>query len=265
MESKAESKLTSKNLPPEGFVPDWPCAPSVKSFITYRQGGNGIAPYASNNLALHVGDDIETVLKNRRQLMRQLGLSTPPVWLNQVHGNHIVAAAHFDTAPRADGCVSDGYGVACTVLTADCLPILFSDNEGTQVAAIHAGWRGLAVGAIATALARFNAPPAEIMAYLGPAIGQQHYEVGADVVEALTEEATLDYGGAMRPSDDPVRADAGHVMLDLYGIARVQLESLGVSAIYGGDRCTFAEDEHFYSYRRDGQTGRMASMIWLSR
>lgn len=246
-----------------GYVPDWPCPETVKSFITCRRGGHSQTPYDSNNLALHVGDKVKAVLANRCQLMDELGLSTPPVWLNQVHGNTIVPARHFDTPPNADGCYSDGYGVACTVLTADCLPILFCNRAGTRVAAIHAGWRGLQMGIIDTLLTFFDDPRREILVYLGPAISRAHYEVGPEIIEELAEGRELDLASVTEPSPDPEKAAAGHVLLDLAGVARLQLNAAGVEAVYGGDRCTFEEEQSFYSYRRDGETGRMASLIWL--
>lgn len=239
-----------------GFQPDWPAPPGVRSFISYRSGGLSQGPYASNNLGHHVGDDPDAVRENRERLRRHLGIDEP-VWLNQVHGTRIVRAEAVGHLPEADGSTTQERGRVCAVLSADCLPVLLCDSAGTQVAAVHCGWRGLAEGILAQAIAEFASPASELLAYLGPAIGPRRYEVGAEVRDALAR--SVDYDAFSKPvADKP-----NHFLVDLYAVARAQLHSAGLTAIYGGGRCTFDEEEHFFSYRRDGVTGRMASLIWL--
>lgn len=257
-----------------GFEPVWPAPKSVRSFITYRGSNDkdknaaamSSANYGSFNLATHVGDSPENVAHNRKKLMDQLNLQTPPVWLNQIHGN-VVVKANPKILADADGVVTSEKGVACAVLTADCLPILLCDREGTKVAALHGGWRGLATGIIEAGVKQFSTQPSELLAYLGPAIGPQNYEVGEEVVSALlstlsaqASTATDDYNQIAQPNQHK----PGHFYLNLYAVAQAQLKSLGITAIYGGDFCTYAQTSHFFSYRREGQCGRMASLIWIS-
>ncbi len=248
-----------------GFIPDWPVPAQVKSFVTYRTGGHSRAPYQSNNLALHVGDDPEQVIKNREALAKTLQLKTDPLWLEQVHGTELVRLdintqhLYLKNAPalKADGCIATGVSMPCVVMTADCLPLLFADEFGRQVAAIHCGWKGLAAGLISKTLKHFDCDPAELIVYLGPAISQKYYEVSADVELALAKTA---------PSFSVSQAVAGkpnHYLLDLYAVAKAQLQLAGVTRVFGGDRCVFQESDYFYSYRREGVTGRMASLVWI--
>lgn len=239
-----------------GFQPNWPAPAGVRSFISHRRGGQSSGPYASNNLGNHVGDDADAVQENRRRLCHHLGIDEP-VWLNQVHGRKIVWADAVPGLTDADGSTTRERGRVCAVLSADCLPVLLCDAAGTQVAAVHCGWRGLVQGILAQAMAEFVSPAAELLAYLGPAIGPRHYEVGAEVQAALGQ--TID----SISFSTPVANKPGHYLVDLYALARSQLQSAGVTSIYGGTRCTYEEKEYFYSYRRDGVTGRMASLIWL--
>ena len=243
---------------------NWPLPPTVRACITTRRGGVSQAPYESNNLALHVGDVPAAVTANRQHLCESLGLKKTPQWLEQVHGVK-VAMAHADGQVKtADACYTSEPGLACVVMTADCLPILVCDQQGTQVAAIHAGWRSLAKGIIARTLQKFNGPGSQLMAYLGPAISQPHFEVGIEVLEAFFKMArnaqhSDDIAQAFKPGLRPL-----HFYADIYALARAELNALGVSAIYGGDYCTYADSDRFFSYRRDKTTGRMASLIWLS-
>lgn len=252
------------HLSPECVWPEWPVPANVKAVITTRLGGCSEAPYDSNNMALHVGDDPQRVMANRARLCDQLGLTLEPQWLEQVHGIKVVAAQADGLVRTADGCITRQPGLACTVMTADCLPLLLCDQAGTQVAAVHAGWRGLASGIVREALAQFACAPKEVLVYLGPAISQPHFEVGIDVLEgfyaaALTTAHCEAMTAAFRPSlSAPMKFHA-----DLYALARAELQALGVTQIFGGDACSFANSQHFYSYRRDGQTGRMVSAIWL--
>lgn len=246
----------------QGITPNWPVPANVRSYITTRVGGVSVSPYASNNLGLHVGDDPESVVKNRVQLSSESGLAQTPQWLEQVHGVKVVNAKSDGVVRTADGSYSDQPGQACLVMTADCLPMLLCDKQGTQVAALHCGWRSLAKGICARGLQKFTANPGDILAYLGPAISQPHFEVGVDVLEAFfkaarsqehAEHIATAFVSARRPL---------HFYADIYALARAELHSLGVTAIYGGDYCTYTDESRFYSFRRDKVTGRMASLIW---
>lgn len=238
---------------------DWPAPARVRAIATTRHGGVSTGAYASFNLATHCGDRPSSVAENRARLTTRHRL--PRVcWLNQVHGTHVVEATATDgEPPTADASWSRNTGFACAVLTADCLPVLICDRAGTMVAAAHCGWRGLAGGVLEELLRRLPVGAADLMAWFGPAIGPARYQIGADVREALL--ARLDRSvvdTALGPSDAPDKWQA-----DLYAIARCQLSSLGVPEIYGGGLCTY-RDARFYSHRRDGVTGRMATLIWLS-
>ena len=235
--------------------PDWPAPPGVFSRMTTREGGISRPPWASLNLGDHVGDDPRHVAENRARLRRQL--PAEPFWLQQVHSANVVEAG--SGMIEADAAFSRRSGCVCSVLTADCLPVLFCDRAGSVVAAAHAGWRGLAHGVLEATVAAMQVPPAEILAWMGAAIGPQAFEVGDDVRQAFVSrhaEAAI----AFRPAS---AAASGKWLADMYQLARIRLQHAGVSSIYGGGRCTFSEADHFYSYRRDGVTGRMASLIWL--
>lgn len=246
-----------------GITPDWPAPAGVRAFISTRAGGISLPPYASNNLGLHVGDNPEHVASNRAKLSIQLGLKGSPQWLEQIHGVKVVNAKTDGVVRTADGSYSNQPNHPCLVMTADCLPILLCDKQGAQVAALHCGWRSLAKGICVRGLQKFSATPGDILAYLGPAISQPHFEVGVDVLEAFfkaarsqehAEHIAMAFVSAHRPL---------HFYADIYALARAELNALGVTAIYGGDYCTYADESRFYSYRRDKVTGRMASLIWL--
>lgn len=239
------------------IVPDWPAPANVRALQTTRQGGRSTAPFDSLNLGSHVGDDALTVVANRNLL--NPFVPTEPVWLEQVHGTHVILAEHATCVPRADACVSRRANAVCTVMTADCLPVLLCDEAGSVVGAAHAGWRGLADGVIEATVDAMQVKPSSLMAWLGPAIGPHAFEVGDEVREIFTQH-------------DPDAASAFQLhgnkyLADIPALARLRLRALGVDAkrIYGGDLCTYNDAERFYSYRRDGKTGRMATMIWLSR
>jgi YfiH family protein len=243
--------------------PDWPAPANVRSCLTTRSGGISVAPYASNNLGLHVGDDAQAVAHNRQQLCDQLGLTQNPQWLEQIHGVKVIDARSDGLVRTADGSFTTQVGVACVVMTADCLPILLCDKQGTQIAALHCGWRSLAGGICAGGLDKFNCARSDLLAYLGPAISQVHFEVGIDVLEAFFAVARNprhadEIAAAFIPGTRPL-----HFYADIFALARAELKALGVTAIYGGGHCTFIEEELFYSFRRDKATGRMASLIWL--
>ncbi len=246
------------------FLPlHWPVPDNVGFAISTRTKGVSESCYAQNNLAFHVNDVEDCVIANRQSMQNHLQLAMQPQWLEQVHGVNVVKAKSDGVVRTADGCITTVKGLACTVLTADCLPVLMCDTKGQQVAAVHAGWRGLAKGVLTSALAQFNAPPNEVLVFLGPAISSEYFEVGVEVLEAFfdtakTNEHSNAIAQAISPSSKPL-----HFYADLYALARASLLASGVVAIEGGAHCTYREEETFYSYRRDGETGRMASLIWL--
>lgn len=242
------------------ITPDWPAPANVHALITERQGGVSAGPFASFNMAGHVGDDASAVLENRKRLHALTGVREWQ-WLDQVHGTAVVSAMRQNSMLVADGSYTAESQLGLAVLTADCLPLLLCNKSGTQVAAVHAGWRGLSAGIVANAVDRFDCPAEDILVYLGPAISALAFEVGPEVREvflALGEHYGQDWQGAFAPSASP-----NHFFADLYQLARRQLSALGVQQVYGGIGCTFSEKERFYSFRRDGETGRMASVIWL--
>lgn len=245
------------------IVPDWPAPAGVRAVSTTRRGGVSSGAFASLNLGFHPGDAAAAVAANRAALVTALRLPTLPAWLRQVHGGTVLDATAFAadpaTLPEADASIARAPGAVCVVMTADCLPVLLCDRAGREVAAAHAGWRGLARGVLANAVAAFDAAPPALLAWLGPAIGPAAYEVGDEV---RAEFLTLDPGNAGCFVPSP----AGRWLADLYRLARRQLIALGLdrAAVYAAaDRCTYSEPEWFYSYRRDGSSGRMASLIWL--
>ena len=241
----------------EGWiVPDWPAPATVRALSTTRAGGVSAAPYASLNLGTHVGDDPVCVAANRTLLRRVV--PHEPCWLNQVHGTTVVDAASVVGVPNADASLSRVRGAVCVVMTADCLPLLLCDRSGTVVGAAHAGWRGLHGGVIEATVRAMGVAPAELLAWLGPAIGPQAFEVG-DEVRAAFVGVDGRAEAAFRSAGQP-----GKWLADLYLLARQRLAALGVSGIYGGDCCTVSDAARFFSYRRDGVTGRMASLIWLA-
>jgi YfiH family protein len=238
------------------IFPDWPAPETVRAVSTTRQHGVSVSPYDSFNLASHVGDNQAHVEQNRQRLCQDLELVGKPHWLDQIHGCDVVSLDESAHVPTADGSFSQEPGQACVVLTADCLPVLICNRQGTEVAAVHAGWRGLAGGIIRVAIEKFSSPADQLMVWLGPAIGPQAFEVGQDVFDAFVS-----------PMPDATQAfqarGGGHWLADLYQLARLQLSQLGVDEVYGGEFCTHSEPSRFYSFRRDGVTGRMASMIWI--
>lgn len=238
--------------------PDWPVAPNVRVLSTLRTGGVSEGPYASFNLAAHVGDDPEAVAANRRLLRESAQLPGEPLWLEQVHGCAVVRhAGGAGTPPRADASVAFGPGQVCAVMTADCLPVVLADQAGTRIGVAHAGWRGLLGGVLQAAIAALEVPAAQLVAWLGPAIGPAAFEVGPEVRDA--------YRARDAGSDACFVPNAsGRYQADLYGLATRVLESAGVAGVHGGGWCTHAEASRFFSFRRDGTTGRMATLAWLA-
>jgi len=239
------------------LVPDWPVPQRVRAVTTTRHGGVSRGAWRSMNPADHVGDDAAAVAANRARLRSVLALPAEPVWLQQVHGIEVIDAARAGDRPQADAAWSVQPDIVCAVLTADCLPVLLADRAGRCVAAAHAGWRGLAAGVLEATVRQLPVPAPELLAWLGPAIGPAAFEVGAEVRDAFVAQDARAVS-AFTP------AAHGHWHADLYRLGRQRLAVCGVTAVYGGDGCTFRDSECFYSYRRDGITGRMATLVWLA-
>lgn len=235
--------------------PDWPAPPGVRALSSTRAGGVSLAPYDSLNLGGHVGDHPEAVAENRRRLVAQAALPREPAWLDQVHGVRVLRLdADTPQGQVGDACWTAAAQVPCAVLTADCLPVLFCSRDGRHVAAAHAGWRGLAQGVLEATLAALPVSPGELLAWMGPAIGPAAFQVGDEVrtafVAALPEDARH------------FTADGERWRADLFGLARARLRRGGLGAVYGGGLCTHAQALRCFSHRRDGRSGRMASLIW---
>ncbi|MGY3944685.1 peptidoglycan editing factor PgeF [Aeromonas tecta] len=239
--------------------PDWPAPTAVRALSTTRDGGVSEGVFRGLNLGAHVGDEASKVEANRALLQQAAGVPGRLNWLNQIHGTAVHPVSNqYAGAPDADAACAHQAGLACIVMTADCLPVLFCDRAGTRVAAAHAGWRGLQGGVLEASIAAMGCEPADILAWLGPAIGPTAFEVGGEVRDAFMAEQA-EAAAAFVPS-----ANEGKWLADIYQLARLRLARAGVSAVYGGEHCTHSDGERFYSYRRDGQTGRMASLIWLA-
>ena len=238
------------------LIPDWPLPAGVGACSSTRAGGVSLPPYDSLNLGAHCGDNPEDVEENRRRFYEAAALPSRPVWLEQVHGTRVLTlTSEAYPSKRADAAYSNIPGQVCAVMTADCLPVLFCNRSGTEVAAAHAGWRGLCEGVLEETIACFHDKPENILAWLGPAIGPEAFEVGPEVRDAFMQKDGA-ASSAFRPAGDKYYAD-------IYQLARQRLARIGVTQVYGGERCTLSEKEDFFSYRRDRTTGRMASFIWL--
>lgn len=254
------------------LIPNWPAPKNVRAFSSTRLGGHSVAPYDSLNLGAHVGDDPATVEKNRQHFAKLTQMPNTLRWLKQVHGTCVaelpVKELPIEKLPakekvdiEADAAYSSAKGVVCAVMTADCLPVLFCNTKGTKVAASHAGWRGLCDGVIEQTLTHFS-PEDEILVWLGPAIGAKKFEVGEDVRNAfLAQDEAAEL--AFTEITEQTKIAEQKWLADLYLLARQRLEKAGIEHIYGGNHCTYEEHDRFFSYRRDKQTGRMASVIWL--
>ena len=241
------------------IFPEWPASAQVRAVTTTRAGGISTGPFASFNLADHVGDNAQSVAANRLQLRVLLPqLPAEPLWLRQVHGSSAVLAESVVPGIEADASICRDQHHVCAILSADCLPLLLCDDSANVVAAAHAGWRGLAGGVIETTIAGMRVTPGRLLAWLGPAIGPQAFEVGDDVrtIFVMQNAAAASAFVALKP---------GKWLCNLYLLARQRLAAAGVTRIYGGNFCTFNDADRFYSYRRDRQTGRMATLIWLDR
>jgi YfiH family protein len=248
---------------PAFLVPDWNAPKHVIARVTTRAAGYSKPPFDSLNLALHVGDRGLDVQANRRAVANALGGELRWQWLDQVHGASVerIEAA---SAPRvADALVTSVPGLVCCVLTADCLSVFFTDAEGREVAVAHAGWRGLAAGILEGSVRSLSAPPERVLAWIGPAIGPCHFEVGEEVRSAFLESADSLTESRLAACFKPGTA-SGKFNADLFALARVKLSAMGVAAIGGGDTCTVCEAQSYYSYRRDQTTGRHLSLIYLA-
>jgi YfiH family protein len=239
------------------IVPGWPLPGHVRVVSTMRAGGVSEGPYAALNLAAHVGDRPEAVTTNRRLLREAAHLPAEPLWLEQVHGADVARHDGTRATVRADASVAFAPGRVCAVMTADCLPVVFADRRGSRIGVAHAGWRGLLAGVLQATIAALDAPAADMHAWLGPAIGPQAFEVGAEVREAYAERL---------PGSEACfsRDEGGRYRADLYRLAARVLEGAGVAGVHGGGWCTHAQAERFFSFRRDGVTGRMATLGWLA-
>ncbi len=234
------------------LIPEWPAPLQVKAFQTTRLGGVSIAPFAQCNLGCHVGDNPQHVQQNRSLL----DLPGEPLWLNQVHGKRVVSADQAILLPAADACIARKRQAICAIMTADCLPVLLCDRQASVVAAAHAGWKGLAAGVIEATVAAMEVAPQNLLAWLGPAISQEFFEVGDEVRSAFL-------GPQPQAASAFVSGNTGKWFADIYALARLRLNLLGIQQIYGGEYCTYREREKFFSYRREGVTGRMGTFIWL--
>jgi YfiH family protein len=240
---------------------DWALPAGVRAACTTRSGGASLAPWDSFNLGVHVGDDPAAVAANRARLSRLLGLPAEPVWLNQVHGNAVAdldALATGSEPVSADAAVATLPARVCVIMVADCLPVLFASRDGEHIGAAHAGWRGLAAGVLERTVRALGVAPAELSAWLGPAISQRHFEVGEEVRAAFV-------GGDAGAAAYFKTNERGRWQADLIGLARRRLAVLGVGSISGGEWCTFADREQFFSHRRDNKGGRMAALIWKTK
>ena len=242
-------------MPVQIIKADWPAPHGIVAGTTIRDGGVSLHAYSSLNLGMHVGDRRAHVAENRQRFITQCRLPAEPIWLNQVHGTAVAVDANRERPAEADAILTRASNTVCAVLTADCLPVLLVSGDGSELAAAHAGWRGLCSGVLEAAIAEFNTPPAEILAWLGPAISQDNFEVGDEVCQAFA--AHDDAAGELF-----IRNNRGRWQADLYGLARQRLNAAGIQQVYGGDFCTFADAGRFFSYRRDGECGRMASFVF---
>ncbi len=244
-------------LPHEWLIPDWSAPAHVSAVSTTCHGGVSLGNYFSMNPAAHVHDDEEAVMQNRLLLQQLLGLRRQPHWLDQYHSTRIVDIDRIEPDNRADGSTATKDKVACVVMTADCLPVLLTDRKGQRVVALHAGWRGLAAGILEAGVQQFS-PADDVVAWLGPAIGPEKFEVSEEVISRLSSNEVTQASWCRKS------ANKGKWLVDIYKLASLRLRISGVTEISGGDYCTFTDEQRFFSYRRQGSCGRMATLIWLA-
>jgi YfiH family protein len=239
------------------IVPDWPAPPNVRAYSTTRVGGVSGAPFDSLNLSFSSGDDERCVEQNRARVISALAIPEPPRWLNQVHGTRVVDAELARRRPQADASTSNRPSQVLALMTADCIPVLVCDRHGRQVAAAHAGWRGLAAGVLESTIGALQSDPSDLLAWLGPGIGPEAFEVGPEVRQSFLAQDPQAARSFQRGNGD-------RLLADLYQLARQRLGRAGVNAVFGGEYCTYSDPARFFSYRRDGKrSGRMGSFIWL--
>ncbi len=247
---------------PAWLAPDWPVPASVRSVFTLRAGGVSVAPYAALNVGAQVQDAPPAVAENRRRIAARFDLPTEPAWLTQVHGAEVLRLdAQLQANLQADAVVTRRPGRVCAIQVADCLPVLFAAHDGAVIGAAHAGWRGLAAGVLEATVAAMGVPPGQLWAWIGPGIGAANFEVGAEVRDSLVGAAGA--AAAAEVEAAFVANARGRWQCDLVALARQRLAACGLTTIHGGRWCTFSDAENFFSYRRDGRTGRMAALIWL--
>jgi len=248
------------DLPVAWVEPEWEASPRVRVVSTLRTGGVSVGAYASLNLGGHVGDDPQAVRENRARLSAAVGLPAAPLWLEQVHGSTVIehpgTLGDDRTPPQADAAVTFAARQVCSVMTADCLPVVLADRAGTRVGVAHAGWRGLAGGVLEATVRALRIEPRALVAWLGPAISQTAFEVGAEVRAAFLARSAAH-------ADAFVVNAAGRYQADIYALARHALGAAGVRDVSGGGACTSVDSQRFFSFRRDGSTGRMATLAWL--
>jgi polyphenol oxidase len=245
------------------ITPSWSAHARVRAVVTTRAGGYSSPPYHGFNVAAHVKDDPSVVARNRQLLQDRIGASNRLFWVNQVHGSIVRVLSEQESAdsmPNADAIYTRHSQQALAIMTADCLPMFLAAADGSEIAVVHAGWRGLSQGVVENTLACFQCDPGQIHAWLGPAIGPDHFEVGEEVRQTFLQKSSVPelISTAFKPA-----ALAGKWWADLYQIARIRLVQAGVTSVAGGQYCTYRDEKYFYSYRRDHVTGRMASVIWL--
>lgn len=249
------------NSEPALIRPEWAAPGTVAACSTTRKEGVSCAPWNSLNLGDHVGDDQNHVIQNRALLAQKAGFQSESLaWLRQVHGTDVaeITSQNVSDCPAADASFTREPGLVCAILTADCLPVIICDRAGTLVGAAHAGWRSLCGGVLENLISRMNVPAHELIAWMGPAIGPEQFEVGPEVRDAFVA-----YSPSAKRAFASERARPGHFMADIFELARQRLAAVGVQAVDGGGICTYTDERRFYSYRRDGQTGRMATLVWI--
>ena len=245
------------------ILADWAVSPSIVAFTTTRQDGVSLPPFASFNLATHVGDDADRVASNRALLKELLPQQAQCQWLEQVHGNDVAVVDEAGPTLIADAMLTTTGNLVCCIQTADCLPLFVAAVDGSEIAAIHAGWKGLASGVIENTVSRMSTPVSNLAVWLGPAIGPCHFEVGEEVRDCFLAAAGSSSLVSAMEACFASSKNQGKFMADIYAIARLKLSALGIDQISGGDYCTHCDDEQFFSYRRDGVTGRMLNAIYI--
>ena len=234
-----------------------PAPSNIHALTTTRAGGISVPPYDSFNLGKHCGDNLESAEENRQTLVDQLNLPSHPLWLNQVHDNQVIHSRNHNRQIKADGCYTDSTQHVCAVLTADCLPIFICNKDGTEAAVLHGGWRSLAKGIIAQGVKQFKSPAKDLLVWLGPAIGPSTFQVGKEVRTVFqTYHSQTVQAFTYQP-------DEKRFLCDIYKLAKIYLNTLGITEIYGGNHCTYSQNDLLFSYRKNKKTGRMASLIWM--